>query len=252
MYVSCTYLSLSIYMPASSGLGKPPSRTLLLHYVSFRTDPLLSTISTTAYSHVLLTDLYLHTPTQQKYTINTLNSNNSRNYINPRNTLVHLNTVTKRLYHIYKTRPHSTRTNIKFPDSTCHRKRPPPVKAQISYDDNMRSLKATPDHCLRSVSCTMYNPRPHDNIRSTYPNSYDCYTCMCRSVYCWLVSMCVCHCSSVYIAIVYVAYHFTSRIALNIGIMLTQVISSQLSWLRNVNTHISTWSYKLLQNLLLV
>ena len=53
-----TSLSLSIYMPASSGLGKPPSRTILLHYVSFWTDPLLSTLSTTDYSHVLLTDLY--------------------------------------------------------------------------------------------------------------------------------------------------------------------------------------------------
>ena len=58
IYVPRTSLSLYIYTPASSGLGKPPSRTLLFHYVSFRTDPLLSTISTTDYSDVLLTDLY--------------------------------------------------------------------------------------------------------------------------------------------------------------------------------------------------
>ena len=42
----------------------------------------------------------LHTPTQQKCTINTLYSNIYRNYINPRNTLVYLNTKTRRLYHI--------------------------------------------------------------------------------------------------------------------------------------------------------
>ena len=58
MYVQRTSLSLSIYIPASSGLGNTPSRTLLFHYVSFRTDPLLSTISTTDYSDVLLTDFY--------------------------------------------------------------------------------------------------------------------------------------------------------------------------------------------------
>ena len=58
MYVPRTSLSLSIYMPASSSLGKPPSLTLLLRYVSVRTDPLLSTISNTEYSDVLLTDLY--------------------------------------------------------------------------------------------------------------------------------------------------------------------------------------------------
>ena len=42
----------------SSGLGKPPSRTLLLSYVACPTDPLLSEISTTDYSHVFLHDLY--------------------------------------------------------------------------------------------------------------------------------------------------------------------------------------------------
>ena len=44
-------------MPDSSGLGKPPSRTLLLSYVSYRTDPLLYELSTTDYSHVFLDDL---------------------------------------------------------------------------------------------------------------------------------------------------------------------------------------------------
>ena len=58
MYVPRTSLSLSIYISASSGLSKPPLWVLLLRYVSFRTDPLLSTISTTEYSDVLLTDLY--------------------------------------------------------------------------------------------------------------------------------------------------------------------------------------------------
>ena len=58
MYIPRTSLSLSIYMAASSGLGNTPSRTLLFHYVSFRTDPLLVTISTTYFWHVVLTDLY--------------------------------------------------------------------------------------------------------------------------------------------------------------------------------------------------
>ena len=62
----------------------------------------------------------LHTPTQPEHTINS--HNNSRNYINPRNTLVYLNTITKRLYHMNKTRLLS--------DSPCHRKRPPPVRRQ--------------------------------------------------------------------------------------------------------------------------
>ena len=106
-------------MPDSSRLGKPPSRTLLLRYVSCRTDPFLSELSTTDYSHVLLNDLY-HNPTQQKYTINTLNSNNSRNYINPRNTLVYLNKNKIRLL--------SSRIHAELTDSPCHRKRPPPVR----------------------------------------------------------------------------------------------------------------------------
>ena len=42
----------------SSGLGRPPSRTLLIRNESCRTDPLLSELSTTHYSHVNLTDLY--------------------------------------------------------------------------------------------------------------------------------------------------------------------------------------------------
>ena len=40
---------------------------------------------------------YLHAPTRQKHTTNTLNS---WYYINPRNTLVSRNTITKWLYHI--------------------------------------------------------------------------------------------------------------------------------------------------------
>ena len=33
----------------------------------------------------------------------------------------------------------------------------------------------TPDHCLQPASRTRYNPRPNNNIRSIYPNSYDRY-----------------------------------------------------------------------------
>ena len=56
-----------------------------------------------------------------------INLKNSHNYINPRNTLVNLNTITKRLYLILQTRLLSSRIHAQLPDSICHRKRPPPV-----------------------------------------------------------------------------------------------------------------------------
>ena len=123
MYVPRTSLSLYIYMPASA---------------IFHPGLYCSTMCSSGQTH--FSPQYPLQITRMKYTINTLNSNNSRNYINPRNTLVHMNTITRRLYHIYKTRPHSTRTNVQLPDSTRQRKRPPPVKAAVSYDDNARSL----------------------------------------------------------------------------------------------------------------
>ena len=82
----------------------------------------------------------LHTPTQRNHTINSIYLNNSRIYINPRNTLVNLNTISKRLYFILKTRLLSSRIHTQIRDSTCHRKRPPPVNAAVSYDDSVRSL----------------------------------------------------------------------------------------------------------------
>ena len=72
----------------------------------------------------------LHTPAQQNHTVNSINLNNSRNYKNSRNTLVNLNTISKRLYLILKTRLLPSRINAQLRDSTCHRKRPPPVKRQ--------------------------------------------------------------------------------------------------------------------------
>ena len=72
----------------------------------------------------------LHTPTQRNHTINSINLNNSRIYINPRNTLVNLNTIAKRLYLILQTRLLTSRIHTQLPDSTCHRKMPPPVRRQ--------------------------------------------------------------------------------------------------------------------------
>ena len=48
-----THFLLSSYdMPDSSGLGKPPSRTLLFSHLSCRTDSLFSQLSTTKHSYV--------------------------------------------------------------------------------------------------------------------------------------------------------------------------------------------------------
>ena len=60
-------------------------------------------------------------------------------------------------------------------DSTCHRKRPPPVTWQ-SPTTTTCGRWATPDHCLLSVSRNIYNSFPHNNIRSTYTNSSGRYT----------------------------------------------------------------------------
>ena len=48
---------------------------------------------------------------------NSLNCNNSRNYINSRNKLVNLNTITKRLYLIFKTRLLPSRIHARLTNS---------------------------------------------------------------------------------------------------------------------------------------
>ena len=130
----------------------------------------------------------LHTHMQRNHTLDSINWYNSRNNINPRNTLVNLNTITKWLYLILQTRLLSSGIIAQFPDSTSHRKRPPPVRGQ-SPTTTTCGREATPDHCLRSVSRTIYNSRPHNNIRSTFSNSSDHYISPCiwpRHVRLWL------------------------------------------------------------------
>ena len=51
----------------------------------------------------------LRTPIHRNHTLDSINWYNSRNIINPRNTLVNLNTITKRLYLILQTRLLSSR-----------------------------------------------------------------------------------------------------------------------------------------------
>ena len=113
-------------------------------------------------------------PAQRKHTINSLNSNNSRNYINPPE-YTYMNTITMRLYQINKTRLLSTRIYAELPDSACHRKRPPPVKAAVSYDDSMRSLG---DPGPLSTISFVYNINSHpitiSEVHNT--NSSDRYT----------------------------------------------------------------------------
>ena len=99
----------------------------------------------------------LRTHTQRNHTLDSINWYNSRNNINPRNTLVNLNTITKRLYLILQTRLLYLRIHAQLRDSTCHHKRPPPVKAAVSYDDNVRSLG---------------DPRPLSTIGFEYNTSF--------------------------------------------------------------------------------
>ena len=143
---------------------------------------------------------------------NSLNCNTSRNYFNSRNNLVILNTITRRLYLIFKTRLlpsiiHARLTNSSLVSGPidrlplrssimgkwkgagpCHRKRPPPVRRQ-SPTTTTCCRYATSDHYLRPASRTIYNPRPNNNIRSTYPNSYDRYNTNIQHRLFWATSM---------------------------------------------------------------
>ena len=72
----------------------------------------------------------IHSPAQQNHTLNSIHSYNSRIYIISRNTLINLNTISNRLYLTLKARLLPSRMNAQLRDSTCHRKRPPPVRRQ--------------------------------------------------------------------------------------------------------------------------
>ena len=93
-YVRSTHFPLSVYLYA--GLFRPRQYSLPDSTVPICVLPDRPTSLYNIHCKILgrLPNWSLHTPTRQKYTINTLNSNNSRNYINPRNTLVYLNTMT--------------------------------------------------------------------------------------------------------------------------------------------------------------
>ena len=87
--------------------------------------------------------LNIHYLSIVRFTIRSLRTpmhRNSRNIIHPRNTLVNLNTIESGFYLILQTRLLLSRIIAQLPDSTCHRKRPPPVRQQFpkyihqSYD----------------------------------------------------------------------------------------------------------------------
>ena len=118
-------------MPDSSGFGKPPSRTLLLSLSGLPDRPTsLRTIHHRSLAH-------LHTRSlTQSYAAeshnNSLNCDNSRNYINPRNIFVNLNTISKWLYLIIETRLLSSRMHAQLTNSPL-----PPQEAttaSIPYD----------------------------------------------------------------------------------------------------------------------
>ena len=112
-----------------SGLGKPPYRTLLLSGWGLPDRP----TSLLTIHHRSLARLHTRS-LSQSYTSeshnDSINSDNTRHYINPPNILVHLNTITKRLHLIFKTRLLSSRIHARLTNSPCHRKRPPPVRRQ--------------------------------------------------------------------------------------------------------------------------
>ena len=92
----------------------------------------------------------LHTRSlTQSYTLeshnNTLNSNNTRNYINSRTILVNLNTMTRLL----SSRIHARLTNSPLPPQEATTR-----QAAVSYDDNTR-LICNPGPL--SVACFAYN-----------------------------------------------------------------------------------------------
>ena len=85
---------------------------------------------------------------------NSLNCNNSRHYINPRNTLVNLNTTTKRLYLIIKTRLLSSRIHAQLTNSPLPPQEATTRQAAVSHDDSTRSLG---DPGPLSATCFAYN-----------------------------------------------------------------------------------------------
>ena len=126
-------------MPDSSGLDKPPSRTLLLSGWGLPDRPLLPrTIRHRSLAHLPTRSL------SQSYTMEShnksSNSDNSRNHINPRNILVHLNTITKQLYLILKTCLLSSRIHARLTNSPLPPQGATTRQAAVCYNDNMRSL----------------------------------------------------------------------------------------------------------------
>ena len=116
-------------MPDSSGLGKPPSRTLLLSLWGLPVRP----TSLRTIHHWSLARLHARYLTQSctvEFHNNSFCCNYSRNYNNSRNKLVNLTTITKRLYLILQTRLLPSRIHTQLTNSPCHRMRPPPIRQQ--------------------------------------------------------------------------------------------------------------------------
>ena len=94
---------------------------------------------------------------------NSLNSDNTRNYINPRNILVNLNIITKRLYLIFKHVYSLQEYTPNFLTPPCHRKRPPPVRRQSPATTTLLC-----DHGPLSVTCFAYNTQSPTTISEIY------------------------------------------------------------------------------------
>ena len=85
--------------PDSSGLRRPPSRTLLLYNGSFLQDPLsLQTIQLFT-AHLSFLQKSVH-PNVSDPNNKHLNSDKSHNHINLCNTYIYMNTIIRLLYHI--------------------------------------------------------------------------------------------------------------------------------------------------------
>ena len=119
--------------PDSSGLRRPPSRTLLLYNGSFLQDPLSLQPIQLFTARLSFLQKSVH-PNVSDPNNKHLNSDKSRNHINLRNTHIYEHYNKAALSHNINTSCFFKKTRG-TPRLTCHRKRPPPVKAAISNDD---------------------------------------------------------------------------------------------------------------------
>ena len=94
--------------------------------------------------------------------IDTQNTPNSARSHYDINSVIHIHLITTNNASLSHNSTHvrllQERT-LNDPDFPRHHTRSPPVKVAISHGDH-KTAKVTPNHCLQTVSCTIYNPRP--------------------------------------------------------------------------------------------